>query len=61
MLHCAITLDWLSSGTAINPELRKLFAGAVTANGKVAVIICIIACFVIAFTNKRKIAAITNK
>ena len=54
-------LGLASSGTAINPETKKVVAGAVTANGKVAVIICIIACFVIAFTNKRKIAAITNK
>ena len=54
-------LGLASSGTAINPETKKVVAGAVTANGKVAVTICIIACFVIAFTNKRKIAAITNK
>ena len=54
-------LGLASSGTAINPETKKVVAGAVIANGKVAVIICIIACFVIAFTNKRKIAAITNK
>ena len=54
-------LGLASSGTAINPETKKVVAGAVAANGKVAVIICISACFVIAFTNKRKIAAITNK
>lgn len=54
-------LGLASSGTAMNPETKKVVAGAVTANGKVAVIICIIACVVIAFTNKRKIAAITNK
>ena len=50
-----------SSGTAMNPETQEIVAGAVTPNGKIAVIICIIVCFVIAFTNKRKIAAITNK
>lgn len=45
-----------SSGTAINPETKELVAGAVTPNGKVACIICIILCFVIAFTNKRESA-----
>ena len=40
-----------SSGTAMN---GKVVAGAVTPNGKVACIICIIACFIIAFTNKRE-------
>ena len=45
-----------SSGTALNPETKEVVAGAVTANGKIAVIICIVACFVIAFTNRRKTA-----
>ena len=43
-----------SSGTAMNAETGELVAGAVTPNGKVACIICIIACFIIAFTNKRE-------
>lgn len=54
-------LGLASSGTAINPETKKVVAGAVTANGKVAVIICIIACFVIAFTNNAKLQQSTNK
>ena len=45
-----------SSGTSLNPETKELVAGAVTTNGKVACIICIIVCFVIAFTNKRETA-----
>ena len=43
-----------SSGTAMKAETGELVAGAVTPNGKVACIICIIACFIIAFTNKRE-------
>ncbi|MCP1102891.1 YedE family putative selenium metabolism protein [Aequitasia blattaphilus] len=43
-----------SSGTALNPETQEVVKGAVTANGKVAGIICIVVLFVIAFTNKRK-------
>lgn len=42
-----------ASGTAMNPETQEVVAGAVSTNGKVACIICIIVCFVIAFTNKR--------
>ena len=38
----------------MNAETGELVAGAVTPNGKVACIICIIACFIIAFTNKRE-------
>ena len=45
-----------SSGTSINPETKEVVAGAVSANGKVALIICIVVCFVIAFTNKRESA-----
>ncbi|MGN0391698.1 MAG: YedE family putative selenium transporter [Bariatricus sp.] len=45
-----------SSGTSLNAETKELVAGAVTTNGKVACIICIIVCFVIAFTNKRETA-----
>lgn len=49
-------LGLASSGTALNPETSEVVAGAATANGKVAVIICIIVCFIIAFTNKRESA-----
>lgn len=47
-------LGLAASGTAANAETGKIVAGAVPLNGKVACIICIVACFVIAFTNKRK-------
>lgn len=43
-----------SSGTALNPETKEVVAGAVTTNGKIACIICILFCFIIAFTCKRK-------
>ena len=43
-----------SSGTALNAETQEVVAGAVTTNGKIACIICIIVCFIIAFTNRRK-------
>ena len=42
-----------SSGTAMNAETQELVAGAATPNGKIACIICIVICLVIAFTNKR--------
>ena len=42
-----------ASGTALNAETQEVVAGAVPMNGKVAVILCIIVCFVITFTNKR--------
>ena len=42
-----------ASGTAVNAETGEVVAGAVPFYGKVAVIICIIACFIIAFGNKR--------
>ena len=45
-----------ASGTALNAETQKVVAGAVPVNGKIACIICIVVCFVIAFTNKRKAA-----
>lgn len=45
-----------ASGTALNAETQEIVAGAVPFNGKVACIICIIVCFVIAFTNKRETA-----
>lgn len=43
-----------ASGTAMNAETQEIVAGAVPLNGKVAVIICIAVCFLIAFTNKRE-------
>ena len=44
-----------ASGTALKPETKEvLVAGAVPANGKIACIICIVICFIIAFTNKRE-------
>ena len=43
-----------ASGTALNAETQEVVAGAVPFNGKVACIICIVVCFVIAFTNSRK-------
>ena len=45
-----------SSGTAVNAETKEIVAGAVTTNGKVACIICIVVLFIIAFTNKREAA-----
>ncbi|MGF0033839.1 YedE family putative selenium transporter [Bariatricus sp. SGI.154] len=42
-----------ASGTAMNAETKEIVAGAVPFNGKVACIICIVVCFIIAFTNKR--------
>ena len=42
-----------ASGTATNAETGEIVAGAVPFYGKVAVIICIIVCFIIAFGNKR--------
>ena len=42
-----------ASGTALDAETQEIIAGAVPANGKAAVILCIIVCFVIAFTDKR--------
>ena len=41
------------SGTALNAETQEIVAGSVPMNGRVAVVICIIVCFVIAFGNKR--------
>ena len=43
-----------SSGTALNAETNEIVQGAVTANGKIACIICIAVCFVIAFSNRRE-------
>lgn len=47
-------LGLAASGTALNPETKELVAGAVPLNGKVACIICIVVCFIIAFTCKRE-------
>ena len=46
-------LGLASSGTAMNAETGELVLGAATPAGKVACIICIVVCFVIAFTCKR--------
>lgn len=43
-----------ASGTALNAETQEVVAGSVPLYGKAAVIICIAACVVIAFLNKRK-------
>lgn len=49
-------LGLAASGTALNPETKLIVAGAVPLNGKIALIICIGICFLIAFTNKRESA-----
>lgn len=43
-----------ASGTSLNAETKELIAGSVPTNGKVALILCIIVCFIIGFTNKRE-------
>ncbi len=43
-----------SSGTAANAETGELVMGAVTRNGRIACVICIAACFVIALVNRRE-------
>ena len=43
-----------ASGTAMNAETQEIVAGAVPLNGKAACIICIVVCFIIAFTHKRE-------
>lgn len=48
-------LGLASSGTAMNVETGKVVAGAVTPAGKIACVICILICFVIAFSNKREV------
>lgn len=45
-----------ASGTSLNAETKELVLGGVSTNGQAACIICIIVCFVIAFTNKRESA-----
>jgi len=47
-------LKLASSGTSVNAETKEIVAGAVTPNGKIACIICIIVCFVIAYMNCKK-------
>ena len=49
----AHNLGLAGSATAVNAETQEITAGSVPFNGKVAVIICIIVCFIIAFGNKR--------
>ncbi len=44
-----------ASGTSLDAGTQEVIAGSVPPNGKVAVVICIIVCFVIAFTNKREV------
>lgn len=43
-----------ASGTAMNAKTQELTLGAVPANGKIAVIVCIVVCLIIAFTQKRE-------
>ena len=50
----AHNLGLAASGTALNAETKELVMGAVPTNGKIAVVICIAVCFMIAFTNKRR-------
>ncbi len=47
-------LGLAASATAKNAETGEIVAGAVPTAGKIACIICIAVCFVIAFTNKRE-------
>ncbi len=47
-------LGLASSGTALDAETQEIVAGAATPAGKIACIICIVVCFVIAFTHKRE-------
>lgn len=47
-------LGLASSGTALNAETGELVKGAATSAGRVACIISILVCFIIAFTNKRE-------
>ena len=55
IVGAALCHNWglASSGTAMNAETQELVAGAASPHGKVACIVCIVICFVIAFTNKR--------
>ena len=47
-------LGLAASGTALNAETGELVAGAVPVAGKIACVICIVVCLIIAFTNKRE-------
>ena len=49
----AHNLGLAASATALNAETREVVAGSVSLNGKVAVIICIVVCFIVGFANKR--------
>lgn len=49
----AHNLGLAASATAMNAETQEIVAGSVPLNGKIAVVICIAACFIIGFVNKR--------
>lgn len=49
----AHNLGLAASATALNAETQEVVSGSVPLNGKVAVIICIVVCFVVGFFNKR--------
>ena len=49
----AHNLGLAASATALNAETQEVVAGSVSLNGKVAVIICIVVCFIVGFANKR--------
>lgn len=51
---CCHNFGLAASGTAPNPETGEIVAGAVPMAGKIACIICIVVCFVIAITCKRE-------
>ncbi|MCQ2507913.1 MAG: YedE-related selenium metabolism membrane protein [Dorea sp.] len=51
---CCHNFGLAASGTSLNPDTKELVMGAVSTNGKAACIICIVACFIIAFTHKRE-------
>lgn len=42
-----------ASATAVDAGTQEIIAGSVPLNGKIAVVICIVVCFIIAFFNKR--------
>ena len=43
-----------ASATAVNAETKEIVAGGVSPAGRIACVICIAACLVIAFTHKRE-------
>ena len=50
----AHNLGLAASGMALDAQTQEVVSGSVPLNGKAAVVICIITCFVIAFGNKNK-------